>query len=132
MIIVFFSETVHHFWKTVSMNLLSIGCDVLLMLSVTVESSHLKCVFAQSDRYFLHDVFNIGHPLGTAKTTKSRVGWKIGATDLSLDQNVGDEIGIIRMEHGSFHDCRGKICISSPVGKEFYLQSCDSAFTGIS
>src|ERR1700677_785867 len=54
----------------------------------------------------------------------------MGAANAALDGNVGEEIGVVAVEHGALENGEGKICGATAVGEEFEVEGGDEAVAG--
>ena len=96
------------------MDFLPIGSSIAF--PVKVFQAHIQRVEFKFMSDFFYDAFDYEDTLRSAKTPESCIGWQISSASASPDADVRYMISVVSMEHSSFQDGDGEVCISASVG----------------
>ena len=90
-----------------------------------VPPADLERVEAQVGRDLLDDVLDRRDPLRAAEAAHRRVRREVGAADRPRDGEVGDEVGVVGVEHRALHDGQRQVGRAAAVGVQLEVQGVD-------
>ena len=76
-----------------------VGRQVAVFVLVKVKPSHIQGIQAAFVCYGLNDLFCDKHPLRPPKSTKRRIGYRVGLTSVGPDAHGRVIIGVVGVKH---------------------------------
>ena len=120
-IIGFYDQLIENGLQANVLQLLSIWGDDILFLMVEVLFANIGGIFFQKTCDAIDGMFDNSYALRSSETTKGGIGKMIGAPGRSRYFYIGNKIGILGMQHGTFQYGHAEICCMTGIGIQIDL-----------